>query len=270
MASEIDEGKLSGMIREWDELAQSVGGHSDAALRGSGATTFLKGGQVELYERALESEVEFVTSTLAVKSSQRVLEIGCGNCVFLSRLAASAGLAVGIDLSHSMLRHGRRRLEREGRETSAHLVQVAMQSLPFKPHTFDKILLYACLQYVPSSELDRLLGSLAEVKTPDGLLLLGSLPTRTCLAHRRDAFIQLLRNAKRSLLGRPLVAYWRFPVDRLRRQLEQAGLVVVAEGTTAYNFYPLPTTVATRLRRHYERRRTFSRPFSSRYYFLCR
>jgi len=44
MASEIDESKLSGMIREWDELAQSVGGHSDAALRGSGATTFLKGG----------------------------------------------------------------------------------------------------------------------------------------------------------------------------------------------------------------------------------
>lgn len=260
---------LSQLMAEWDEQAEAVGGGNPAALRGSGTTTFLRGGATEVYVRALVAEVEFVARTLRVEPGESVLEVACGNCVFLAHLAAGCRVAVGMDLSRMMLHRGAEYLERTGASAGSHLLQGAMQLLPLRSASFDKVLANFCLHLLPPAELPTVLGELARVKTPGGMVLLGALPLRSCLSGRREQAIHLLRNLKRRWDGRPRVLYSRFTLPQLRGLLASSGLKVVDEGTSKYNFYPLPRAVRPRLRERYEGSRRFSYLFSSNYYFLC-
>jgi len=74
----------------------------------------------------------------AVDPTSRVLDVGCGNGQSTrdAARAASAGSALGVDLSTSMLALARRLAEQE-QLTNVTFVQVDAQSHPFAPGSFD-------------------------------------------------------------------------------------------------------------------------------------
>jgi 2-polyprenyl-6-hydroxyphenyl methylase/3-demethylubiquinone-9 3-methyltransferase len=86
----------------------------------------------------LDAEVGHVLSR--IRPGDRVLELGCGYGRVLSRLADTAGLAVGIDTSPSSLALGREILEGKDHVGLAAMNAVAMG---FAPAVFDVVV---CIQ----------------------------------------------------------------------------------------------------------------------------
>jgi SAM-dependent methyltransferase len=77
---------------------------------------------------------------LALKTGQRVLEVGCGNGLFLPRLATSVGSGgrvVGIDLSDAFVAEARQRMREKGFGPSVSIEQGDATKLPFADNSFD-------------------------------------------------------------------------------------------------------------------------------------
>ena len=68
-----------------------------------------------------------------------ILELGCGAGRWSIALAGAGGRPVGMDLSEGQLAQARRRLSRS--ESRVPLVQASAERLPFKPASFDLVLL---------------------------------------------------------------------------------------------------------------------------------
>lgn len=91
----------------------------------------------------------------------RVLEVGCGTGLILSRLAPLARRAVGIDLSRGMLARAR--------ERGLAVVQGVATALPFADASFDLVCSFKVLAHVP--EIDTALREMARVTAPGGTIL---------------------------------------------------------------------------------------------------
>ncbi|MFM9379235.1 class I SAM-dependent methyltransferase [Gordonia sp. VNK21] len=94
-----------------------------------------------------------------------VLEIGCGAAPCARWLTARGAHAVGLDLSHAMLRHGVAAMARDERPTP--LVQAGAERLPFAAESFD----IACSAFgaVPfTADSARVMAEVARVLRPGG------------------------------------------------------------------------------------------------------
>jgi ubiquinone/menaquinone biosynthesis C-methylase UbiE len=90
-----------------------------------------------------------------------VLEVGCGTGLVLTRIAAFASTAQGIDLSPGMLEKARARglSVREGSATA----------LPFADNSFDVTCSFKVLAHIP--DIDQALSEMARVTKPGGVIL---------------------------------------------------------------------------------------------------
>ncbi len=88
----------------------------------------------------------------------RVLEVGCGTGLILSRLGARAHTAVGLDLSRGMLGRARQR--------GLEVVQGLATDLPFADDSFDLVCSFKVLAHVP--DIRKALGEMARVTAPGG------------------------------------------------------------------------------------------------------
>lgn len=88
-------------------------------------------------EQYLEAETEHVLGS--IKSSHRVLELGCGYGRVLDRLLDVADCVVGIDLSYESLRYARQTIDRP----NLHLAMMDAATLAFAPSQFDVVV---CIQ----------------------------------------------------------------------------------------------------------------------------
>jgi ubiquinone/menaquinone biosynthesis C-methylase UbiE len=91
----------------------------------------------------------------------RVLEVGCGTGLILSRLAPLARAAVGIDLSRGMLSRAQAR--------GLTVFQALATDLPFADASFDLVCSFKVLAHVP--DIDRALREMARVTAPGGTVL---------------------------------------------------------------------------------------------------
>jgi ubiquinone/menaquinone biosynthesis C-methylase UbiE len=87
---------------------------------------------------------------------ERILEVGPGPGVLLEQIAAAGPRPIGVDVSRSMLRRARRRLEHAGRHVA--LVQADALRLPFGAAAFDAVVMTFALSAVPEGD-----GAVAEV-----------------------------------------------------------------------------------------------------------
>lgn len=90
----------------------------------------------------------------------RVLEVGCGTGLILSRLAAVAQHATGVDLSRGMLARAKMR--------GLDVVQGLANELPFPDHSFDLVCSFKVLAHVP--QIETALREMARVTAPGGTL----------------------------------------------------------------------------------------------------
>jgi len=103
---------------------------------------------------------------LAIHPRDKVLDVGCGSGVLLSRLAATYGIeGVGVDISPSSLKTAS--LE------DLHLNRYSLadgESLPFEDESFDYVLSFDLLEHLPEPE--KCIREMDRVLKPGGVLLI--------------------------------------------------------------------------------------------------
>ncbi len=100
-------------------------------------------------------------------AGRRVLELGCGAGQGLGLLASKARLVVGSDYTWSLVRQAAVHYG-----TRLPLLQADAQALPFREGSFDLVILFEAIYYVPDA--DRFVAEARRVLAPGGTLLVCS------------------------------------------------------------------------------------------------
>lgn len=125
----------------------------------------------ELYDNTFEDiavredELRWLVNQLGDASEFRVLDIGCGNGAFLSKLAPGLREAVGVDISAGMLEQARKR-----NAGNAHLSFEKLDGpkLPFPDNSFDRVISVLAFRYL---DWDPILREILRVLKPGGEFL---------------------------------------------------------------------------------------------------
>jgi len=142
------------------------------------------------YDLFAGSEKKFTETglqILGVKTGERVLEIGFGTGNSLATLAqqvGDSGLAAGVELSPGMIEVTRKRMQAEGPERSAQVVQGDGTLLPFLPNSFDAVFLSFTLELFSDAEILVVLEECRRVLKREGRLGVVSLAKQDVLACR--------------------------------------------------------------------------------------
>jgi SAM-dependent methyltransferase len=108
-----------------------------AAWNGTEGTYWAE--HAEQFDRAVAGHDRPFQEAAAIESTDRVLDVGCGNGQNTrdAARAASAGSALGVDLSAPMLDHARRTAEAAEGLANVSFLQADAQVHPFEPASFD-------------------------------------------------------------------------------------------------------------------------------------
>jgi len=243
---------------EWEERPQRLKGAHPVIIRGNSKESAM----VEV-----ESNCTLFGRLLSPQPGDVFLEVGCGNSLYLQRFAPRVHTALGLDLSHNMLKLAKTDASQAG--IRLQLAQGSAHQLPFATASIDKLLNNAMLEYLPPAVLPEFFGEIRRVLKPGGLALISEFPLRWCLYGIQNRLIDIARNIKRGLTGREPVFYNRYTPSGCARAIEQAGLRIVCEQTQTYGTVFLPAALGRRIQQRCEQRGTYSTLFSCYYLFLC-
>lgn len=156
-----------------DENAPQVGSTTwqPEYLRANAAA---QGGYLEAVSAAevVRQAAEHAMALLALQAGARVLEVGCGNGVFLPRLATAVGLTgqvVGIDHSSDLLEQARTRLTELGIANAVQLKVCDAYQLPFGDGNFNAAHCERVLMHL--DEPKKALAEMARVVQPGGVVV---------------------------------------------------------------------------------------------------
>ncbi len=201
------------------------------------------------YARWRESELGFITERLEQEaifsqvpdvSGWNVLDAGCGDGTYAIEASRRGAIVTGLDCSWPMLAAARQREQQSLSKAGIPWCHGQVEALPFQDASFDLVFAITLLCLVSSPK--RVIGELARVLRPGGMLLLGELGRFSTWA-----FIRRVR----SWLGS---GFWKqahfWTAGELRPLLQDAGLGLKSVRGAVY--YP-PLATCARLARHYDR-----------------
>jgi len=116
-----------------------------------------------------------ILAAAGITAQDRVLDLGCssGNIlVALSEGIAFTHLAVGVDVSPSLIELGRREIQRAGLDGRIELRVGAATSLPFEDARFDVVVTSHVIKHLDDNALSRAFSEVARVLRPSGRFLL--------------------------------------------------------------------------------------------------
>ncbi|GAA2288505.1 hypothetical protein GCM10010145_68370 [Streptomyces ruber] len=116
-----------------------------------------------------QSERDFLIE--AIRSGEKVLDIGCGTGRFTVPMAEKGAEVSGLDISRPMLDVASRKLAERG--LTADLREGDMARLPFPDASFDTVTSMLALMHVPLEDRQAVFGEVARVLRPGGRMLLG-------------------------------------------------------------------------------------------------
>jgi SAM-dependent methyltransferase len=126
---------------------------------------------------------EWVLAQIAWNGDEQVIDVGCGNGLYVEPVLRRTASYLGADLSLGMLRELPRTASR---------VQASAQQLPLKVGSADVVLANHMLYHVP--DIDAAIGELARVVRPAGCLLAATNSDETM-----RELAQLVRDAERDV-----------------------------------------------------------------------
>ncbi|MGZ4031885.1 MAG: amino acid adenylation domain-containing protein, partial [Tumebacillaceae bacterium] len=129
-----------------------------------------------LPSEAMQEWVYHTVERILALKPKRVLEIGCGSGLLLSKIAPHCAEYWGTDFSQAALDDLQARLQRTGldRHDIKLLCSTAEDFSALREETFDLVIINSVVQYFPNaSYLRRVLEGAVEVLTPDGVLFVG-------------------------------------------------------------------------------------------------
>jgi len=190
--------------------------------------------QTDLIQKVADSAMQL----LALKSGDRVLELGCGNGTFLPRLATavgSSGQVLGVDHSQEFIELARRRVNSAGLDRVQLEVADAYQ-LPFEDASFDAAHCERVLMHL--ADPTAALRELARVVRPGGRIVAAEPDRGGLLIDHPDpealewAFARMRRRLKNGNVGLTL-----------RRRMVEAGLTRVTTQPVLNHVLELETLV---------------------------
>lgn len=119
--------------------------------------------------RFFNERLRIVTKIIGNITNGKLLDVGCGPGVLLSRLAWSGLKVSGVDCSPEMITEAKKRT----RGTDVHLMIGRAEALPFKDRTFDVVLALGVLEYLP--DVMNGLTEIARVAKPDAVIVVSML-----------------------------------------------------------------------------------------------
>lgn len=172
-----------------------------------------------------------ITTLLQPDGSQALLDLCCGNGAVTRGLFDRFRQIVAVDLSDEFVAQLKRNAPAH---VSAHVGDA--KTIEFQPAAFERILLYAGLQYFSEEETVALFSRLRRWTRPGGRVVLGDIPDLARRwrffdsTEREDAYFSGLQN------GQPLVGFW-FESEWLIKLARHAGF---ACATRHDQLQPLP------------------------------
>lgn len=143
------------------------------------------------FEEVARKTIDDIRDKLAMKSAERVLDVGSGCGIVCQSLLDDGQKGIGVDLSENLLRRaGDFGVDRR----KVALAQAEASRLPFADTSFDRVLCYSVFQCFPSNQhAKQVLNELIRVCRPGGIILVGDIFPRHCA--------NPIRNLGRILIG---------------------------------------------------------------------
>lgn len=111
---------------------------------------------------------------LGMKKGEKVLDVGCGEGIFLARVAKTYGAdCTGIDISKRLIATAKSLRLRSGQAHQLRFRVADATQLPFKDNKFDYVLSFDVLEHIQNQ--GKVLFEMMRVLKPGGLLLLYSI-----------------------------------------------------------------------------------------------
>lgn len=207
-------------VEAWfDERAEHIG--DEQVLRGFSS---------RWHERLFETDVTAVERLLEPGPGDVLLDIGCGNGLFLGRLAHRVREAIGVDLSASMLRRARANIGDAG----VVLAQAEAAALPIADGSVDRVVSIEMLHYLTLPEVVAVLAEVRRVLREGGCVFFGGIPLRGSLRAAEAAIGHAVAGALHLRLSDTYfsrVPTTRFRLREVTEAARTAGFEVVEAGT---------------------------------------
>jgi len=159
-----------------------------------------------IHHAAKEQDRRALVSTLPLKSSDRVLDLGCGPGLWIELLKAkldAGGWVVGLDFDHEFLRYALRKENLSAELPRACFCQGNFQELPFKSESFDAIFFGNGFYY--TSHAQNLLKEQVRILRHGGLLMGRHADDSNLIIYplEADLLLEVLHHAAQELRKRP-------------------------------------------------------------------
>lgn len=184
------------------------------------------------YERTLERTRHYL------KTTDTVVEFGCGTGATALKLASAVARMVASDISPEMIAIGREKAQAEGK-TNVEFTVATPEAASWSDAGFDAALAFNLLHLVPARQ--SALANVRRLLKPGGLFI----SKTPCLADANPIF-RLVVPAMQFVGRAPYVAF--FSADEIEREIVAAGFEIIEKarhGTRAKD--PRPFLVARRL-----------------------
>lgn len=140
-----------------------------------------------------DDEPQYLTSLLAPKRGDAILDLGCGTGVHLESILRSSPVrrVVGLDISGAQVTAARRRLSRYVRRGAAEVdVEDVGKALPFPSASFHAVLSVDLMECLPVSKQRLLVREIHRVLKPGGRVLMAHMDWDTQVWNGSDRALQ--------------------------------------------------------------------------------
>ena len=108
---------------------------------------------------------------LNVKSSDVILDVGCGGGINIKRMAENAKKVYGVDYSIESVKLSREVNEKLINEGKVEIHEGNVKNLPFEDNTFDIVTAFETVYFWP--DIEKCFGEVKRVLKPGGIFLIG-------------------------------------------------------------------------------------------------